>query len=414
MDIQNYSMAISRAMAQAVVVYRQWHHQGRIQTAFCGSGVIYDAEGIIITNEHVVRRKGSFVVETASGRRYPATVVRSNLVSDVAVLRIEPEEALSAVTFAEQTPAVGDFVFAIGTPITHSFKNTVTCGYISHPRRFDPESHIQCMPLLQANVLTGSGNSGGGLFNERGELVGLNTLYFDLSGAMCSGYSFSVGATDVRWVVEQILATGRGPSRYEFGVDINPVGPTIAKAYGLEKAGGVMIEQVAENSLAAQCGLEAGDILHTIGDVADINCPNALDYALMRGEGRDVDVQIVRADTPQARSITLALKLPAKRRRKSVHKKCVNGYTPFGLQLNNRERGVGVDITSVAPGSHAAIEGFVGDREVILALQNPATGDWEMTEDLAAYKHLAKNWQGACVVAKVVTPEGPSTKGIQL
>ena len=409
MNIQN-SQAISGALAQAVVVYRQWHHQGHVRTVLCGSGVIYDAEGVIVTNEHVIRRKGNFVVETASGRRYPATVVRSNLVSDVAVLRIKPEETLSAVTFAEQTPAVGDFVFAIGTPITHRFKNTVTCGYISHPRRFDPKSHIQCMPVLQANVLTGSGNSGGGLFNERGEFVGLNTLYFDLSGAMCSGYSFSVGATDVRWVVEQILATGRGPSRYKFGVDINPVGPTIAKAYGLEKAVGVMVEQIEENSLAAKCGLEVGDILHTIGDIADISCPDALDYALMRGEGNVVDVQIVRAGTAK----TLALKLPQKRRQKSVRKQSNGAYTPFGLQISRRERGVGVKITSVAPGSNAAIEGFVGGEEVILALQNPETGDWEVTADLPAYKRLARLWQGRCVAAKVVTSDGPSTKGIQL
>lgn len=404
------SRVVARTMAQAVVIYRQFHKAGQVCTALAGSGVVYNQEGVIVTNEHVLRRGGSFVVETASGRRYPAENVSRNIISDVAVLRIEPEEELTAATFAEAMPEVGDMVFAIGNPITHRYKNTVTFGYVSHQKRFDPDSHIQCMPLLQSNVLTGSGNSGGGLFNERGHLVGLNTLYFDLSDALCSGYSFSVSARDVRWVVEQILQTGRGPGRYDFGADINPVGPAIAEAYGLDRAFGVMVEDVDEKSFAAACGLQVGDILHAIGEVNDISCPNALDYALMRAEGAEVEVQVVRAGDP----VTLTLSLPPRRRRKRAVRGRKSPYTPFGLKLGNREQGTGVAIEAVAPGSHAAIEGFVGGCEVVLALQHPETLDWTITQDFETYQKLASRWPGRCVAAKVATPEGPNIKGIRL
>lgn len=409
MNKQNTN-AVSAAIAQTVIIYRQYHKNGHIQTVLSGSGVIYDAQGIIVTNEHILNGESGFVVETASGRRYPATIVGRSEVSDIAVLRIVPDEALTEVTLGANTPPAGTHVFAVGAPFSPDFKNTATFGRISHPRRFDPMSHIPSMPVLQADIRTAICNSGGGLFSENGLLVGLNTLYFDTSGASHSGYNFSVRAADILWVVNQILTRGTGPSQYTLGVDINPVCPAIAKVYGLERPVGVMIEDVAENSLAAACGLAVGDILRRVGDIADISCPNALDYALMRSEGQTVGMEVVRAGVPLA----LSLCVPQNPPQKSTSKKRLRGYNSFGLHLRRRDRGVGIDIASVKPGSEAAIEGFVGDREVILALQNPETGDWVPIKNLTAYRHFAKDRQGQYVAARIATPDGHNIKGLKL
>lgn len=285
------------------------------------------------------------------------------------------------MVFADEgTTEVGAAVFAVGMPISERLKRTVTVGRVSHPKRFCPWEDAGPIPMVQADLTLAKGNSGGGLFNSKGELVGVNTFILDAVG-LSSGYVFAMRAPDVKWVAERIIATGYGPWRRRFGAHLKKGTTAMANAHKLAHPQGVLVNTIVEGGLAEKLGFEAGDLILKIGE-HEVTCVMSAVYALMRAEGQHTTILVSRLGTGLFEVPLYLAKRSKKRKTVDTSKE----YDAFGLQYR-RVKGVGIGIKAVLPGSPAAIEGFVGD-EVILQVQNPKTGKWHDVKTIKQLREL--------------------------
>ena len=378
-------MSILKAIVQQTLpktvyihTYRVDKGSQKLEGGEQGSGFVYSADGYIITNAHVVHGATGFAVELHDGTILPATLVGASRIVDVAVLKVTPKAPLTPVVFAnERAIQVGAAVFAVGMPISERLKRSVTVGRISHPKRFCPWEDAGPIPMVQADITLAQGNSGGGLFNSKGELVGVNTFILD-AVSLSSGYVFAMRGPDVQWVADRIIATGYGPWRRRFGASLKKGTTAMARAHGLATPQGVLVDTLVAEGLAEKLGLQSGDLILRIGGY-EVSCAMSAVYALMRAEGMYITLQVSRLG---AGRFDMPLYL-AKRGKKRKTAETPKGFDVFGLQyaLN---KGRKVCVKAVFPGSAAATEGFVGN-EAILQVQNPKTGQWH---DVRTIKHL--------------------------
>ncbi len=229
-----------------------------------GSGVVWNDDGIVVTNDHVVARARRLEVAFADGRRADADVVATDPQTDLAVLRTGRSGA-PAAAFAEALPRVGELAVAIGNPL--GFENTVTAGIISGLGRAIPGAAQEApalIDLIQTDAAISPGNSGGALVDAGGRVVGINVAYIPPStGAESLG--FAIPAPTVRDVVRQLLDTGR--VRHTFlGVRPAPLTPEIAERFDLREERGVLVLEVTAGSPAASAGIRPGDVLVRAGD----------------------------------------------------------------------------------------------------------------------------------------------------
>jgi serine protease DegQ len=224
-----------------------------------GSGVIWSADGLVVTNEHVVRGTSRVEVAFADGQRVEAEVLASDPRTDLAVVRAE-RTGLPAATFVEGLPEVGDLAMAMGNPI--GFENSVTAGIISGLHRSIPGAARQApalVDLIQTDAAISPGNSGGALVNAEGAVVGINVAYLPPSGGAVS-IGFAIPAETVRNVVEQLLEDGTAEHAY-LGVQPATVTPQIARQFDLAVERGVVVLAVGAGTPAADARLEPGDVL---------------------------------------------------------------------------------------------------------------------------------------------------------
>ena len=245
---------------------------GRVQTRnekvdnSLGSGVIVGADGVIVTNNHVVERpKGlraeevqEFRVSLSDRREFPATLVMADPKTDLAVLKIDARgETLPTLAFADTRGVqVGDLVIAIGNPF--GVGQTVTSGIVSALARTDV-GVSDFASFIQTDAAINPGNSGGALVDMSGRLVGVNTLIFSRGGGS-NGVGFAIPAEMVKRVVD---AAVRGGSlvRPWLGAKGDSVDSNMAQALGLDRPRGVLISEVFPNSPAARAGLKKGDVV---------------------------------------------------------------------------------------------------------------------------------------------------------
>lgn len=358
-----------------------------------GSGFVYTADGYIITNAHVVRGGQGFAVELHDGTMLPARLIGASRITDIAVLKITPKAPLNPVVFtAEGDVEAGDAVFAVGMPISERLKRSVTFGYISHPKRFCPWEKAGPIPMVQADLTLAKGNSGGGLFNSNGALVGVNTFILDAMG-LSSGYVFAMRAPDVKWVADRIIDKGYGPWKYRFGASLKKLTPAMAQAHGLTTRTGVLVNNIAASGLAEKLGLNAGDVILSIGETP-ITCAMSAIYALMRCEGVRTTLVVSRIGKGVF-DVPLYLKKRSKKRKMLPANRM---FDRFGLAYSTNADGV--EVKAVRPGSVAAIEGFVGG-EIILAVQNPKTGAWHTPKTIKALRALLQKYARNGTMLKV-------------
>lgn len=221
-----------------------------------GSGFIISEDGEIVTNHHVVDGAESVVVKFADGRSLDATVIGSDPMTDIALLKVDSEEALPMVVFGtSEDMRAGDEVVAVGSPF--GLGGTVTSGIISATSR-----NIHSGPyddFIQTDAAINRGNSGGPLFNNEGEVIGVNTAIFSPDGGSV-GIGFAVPSDLVQTIVADLQDDGN-ITRGWLGVQIKPMSDEIASVLGYDKPKGAMIEAVSEESPAAKAGLEKGDII---------------------------------------------------------------------------------------------------------------------------------------------------------
>ncbi|MDE3120999.1 MAG: Do family serine endopeptidase [Paracoccaceae bacterium] len=221
-----------------------------------GSGFIIDAQGHIVTNNHVVKGASAVKVTLQDGRTFEAKVVGTDPLTDVALLKIDAQKPLPFVQFGSSKDIrVGDDVMAVGNPF--GLGGTVTTGIISaKSRNIGTDSYDS---FLQTDAAINKGNSGGPLFNDQGLVVGMNTAIMSPSGGSV-GIGFAVPSDVVQQVVAQLEKGGKVQHGW-LGVEIKRVTPDIAAAIGMDKPMGAMVMAVNPKSPAAKAGLKRGDII---------------------------------------------------------------------------------------------------------------------------------------------------------
>ncbi|KAI5914241.1 DegQ family serine endoprotease [Thauera sp. 2A1] len=220
-----------------------------------GSGFIISADGVILTNAHVVEDASQVTVKLTDKREFKAKVLGVDKPTDVAVLKIDAHD-LPTVPLGDPTQTkVGDWVLAIGSPF--GFENSVTAGIVSAKSRSLPDEGY--VPFIQTDVAINPGNSGGPLLNLKGEVVGINSQIFSQSGGY-QGLSFAIPINVAAQVKDQLLAHGK-VTRGRLGVAIQDLNQGLAESFGLDSARGALVSNVEADSPAAKAGLEAGDVI---------------------------------------------------------------------------------------------------------------------------------------------------------
>ena len=220
-----------------------------------GSGFIVDADGTILTNAHVVDGADEVRVRLSDRREFKGKVVGQDKATDIAVVKIDAK-GLPVVKLGDPAKTrVGEWVLAIGSPF--GFENTVTAGIVSATSRSLPDGTY--VPFIQTDAAVNPGNSGGPLFNLKGEVIGINSQIYSRSGGF-QGIAFAVPIDVASHVKQELVAHGR-VERGRLGVHIQEVTQSLAQSFGLDRPRGALVAQVEKGSPAEQAGLKPGDVL---------------------------------------------------------------------------------------------------------------------------------------------------------
>ncbi|MGN7875610.1 DegQ family serine endoprotease [Roseateles sp. 22389] len=265
-----------------------------------GSGFIVSADGVILTNAHVVQDAQEVVVKLTDRREFRAKVLGSDKSTDVAVLKIEAKNLPTVHLGATRDLRVGEWVLAIGSPF--GFENSVSAGVISAKgRSLGPdESRV---PFLQTDVAINPGNSGGPLFNARGEVVGINSQIYSASGGY-QGLSFAI-PVEVANKVRQQIEKGGKVQHAKLGVMVQEVNQGFADSFKLDRPEGALVANVEENGPAAKAGLRSGDVILGFKGqriVSSGDLPALVDQSL---PGDKVDIEVWRNGKRETITATL-------------------------------------------------------------------------------------------------------------
>ncbi|MCT8178633.1 DegQ family serine endoprotease [Variovorax sp. CY25R-8] len=225
-----------------------------------GSGFIVDANGIILTNAHVVKDAKEVTVKLTDRREYRAKVLGADAKTDIAVLKIDAKNLPVLALGNTKDLKVGEWVLAIGSPF--GFENTVTAGVVSAKGRTLPDDSY--VPFIQTDVAVNPGNSGGPLLNTRGEVVGINSQIYSRSGGY-QGVSFSIPIDVAVQVKDQIVATGKAVHG-RLGVAVQEVNQAFADSFKLDKPEGALVSNIEKGGPGDKAGLKAGDVIRKVGD----------------------------------------------------------------------------------------------------------------------------------------------------
>lgn len=263
-----------------------------------GAGFIVGADGVILTNAHVVTGADKVVVKLADRRKFDAKVVGMDRRADIAVLKIDATD-LPVVKIGDATQSrVGEWAIAIGSPF--EFENTVTTGIISAKSRLNLDKMYTS--FIQTDVPVNPGNSGGPLFDMRGEVIGINSWIFSRSGGY-QGISFAIPINIAMKIKDAILANGH-VTHIDVGVRVQGVDDSLAKAFGLKKTQGVLVKSVVPDSEGAKAGLKVGDVVTAIGGRTVNDVGDVPDLIADIKPGTKVDVQVWRDGETRTLKVT--------------------------------------------------------------------------------------------------------------
>ena len=267
-----------------------------------GSGVIVSADGILLTNNHVVEKASEILVTLTDGREFEAEIVGTDPKSDVAVIRLKGKpKNLKPVPLGDSGKLrLGEVVLAIGNPF--GLAHTVTMGIVSAKGRADV-GIADYEDFIQTDAAINPGNSGGALINLKGELVGINTAIASRTGGY-QGIGFAIPSNMARAVMDSLLAHGR-VVRGWLGVSIQDVTKEIAKALKLPRTTGVLISDVHEGSPADKAGLDRGDVILEINKEHIESVGKLRNIIATSGSGKVIDMKILREDKERIFRVTL-------------------------------------------------------------------------------------------------------------
>jgi len=324
-----------------------------------GSGFIISADGKILTNAHVVDGADTVTVRLSDNSEYQAKVLGKDKQSDVALLKIDAKN-LPAVRLGDSDQlAVGEWVLAIGSPFGLDY--SATQGIVSALGRSLPnETYV---PFIQTDAAVNPGNSGGPLFNTRGEVVGINSQIYSRSGGY-QGLSFAIPINNVRAVAVELEKSGH-VSRGWLGVQIQAVNSDLARSFGLDKPHGALVGSVDEKGPAAKAGVQSGDIIisfddHVVNTSADL--PPLVGTTPV---GRTVELKVLRDGHEMTLRPTIAA-LKDDSRQANTDDDAVKGKALLNIavepltdeirkQMGVNEGGVLVSRVNPGPAAHAGI-----------------------------------------------------------
>jgi len=328
------------------------------KTQSLGSGFIIQADGYIVTNNHVVDGASEITVKLSDGRHFAAQVVGRDEKTDVALLKIDAQD-LPVVPFGDSdTLQIGESVMAIGNPF--GLEGTVTTGIVSAKGRVIGEGPYD--NFIQTDASINPGNSGGPLVNQAGQVVGIDTAIVSRSGGSV-GIGFAIPINEAKSILPQLQAQGH-VTRGWLGVSIQPMTAELAKAFHLDQDRGALVAQVVPDSPAAKAGLKMGDVIvefdgHAISKAGDL--PRLVaDTAV----GETATLRVFRDGKP----LTVTAQIAALPEPQQVAEATAAGGKSLGLTVRPltstlaKRLGVpdktGLAVTDVADGSPAAEAGI--------------------------------------------------------
>jgi serine protease Do len=347
-----------------------------------GSGFIIDAEGYIVTNNHVIAEADEIKIILQDDTELEAEIIGRDAKTDLALLKVEPEKPLPYLSFGDSDATrVGDWIMVIGNPF--GLGGTVTAGIVSAHHRF-----INVGPyddFIQTDASINRGNSGGPMFDMDGKVIGIATAIFSPSGGSV-GLGFAMPSNLAQPVIAQLREFGR-TRRGWLGVRIQTVTDEIAESLGLERARGALVAKVNEGQPAAVSGIEAGDVIlefagKPVDDsralqriVAETPVGKTVKIKIWREE-REITLEVVTGELEKFEEIVTAeneKKPPAER--SEMLGLTLSTVTPeLREQYSLDENITGVVITDVAAASDAAEKGLrPGDVIVEISQEEVAT-----------------------------------------
>jgi serine protease Do len=343
-----------------------------------GTGMIMDAKGHILTNNHVVGGATTIQVLLASGEQYTAKVVGTDPKTDLAVIKISAKQGLPHVTFGDSDEVdVGQWVVAIGHP--RGLDQTVTQGIISAKHRtgiMDPSTY---QDYLQTDAAINPGNSGGPLLNLRGEVIGVNAAIASQSGGF-EGIGFAIPSNMALYIAGQLIAHGK-VERGWLGVSIQDLTPELAEKFGVEGAKGALIAEVMKGGPAEKAGMKRGDIVIAYQGKEIANASVLRNEVAIGPIGQEAKVTVLRKGKKEELEVTIGnledmTKLLSASVKERLGAKVQPVATPEEAQKYGLGAPQGVEIVWLDPKGPLGKVGFeVGD--ILLEINHHPIEDFE-------------------------------------
>ncbi len=366
---------------------------GTMRQRGLGSGVVVGADGLILTNNHVIAGADDIRVALQRGQReYPAKLVGADPKTDLAVLRVEGAKDLLAIAWGDSDKLeIGDQVLAIGNPF--GLGQTVTAGIISARGRAVGLTDYE--DYLQTDAAINQGNSGGALVDAEGRLIGINTAILSPNGGSL-GIGFAVPANLARTIMGSLVDKGKVVRGF-LGLQIQPVTPEVARAFKLPDNTGALVGDVLGSSPAEKAGVKAGDVVVEFGGkkiedarqlrlLAAGTAPGTQVKLRINRDGKDVTVDVTLKELPA----TFAKMGGGEVETPDQHARLGLAAVPLDdarrARLNVPTTIDGLVVLSVVPGSRAAEAGIASDEVLVEAGRKPVRSP----EDLAAAINAAK------------------------
>lgn len=382
-----------------------------------GSGIIISSDGYIITNNHVVENASKVTVGLSDKRQFDATVVGTDPLTDLAVVKIEASNLPVAFLGNSDNIKVGQWVMAIGNPL--SLSSTVTAGIVSAIGRGQLgliRDSYGVENFIQTDAAINPGNSGGALVDLSGSVIGINSAIAAGGGGTYIGYGFAIPVNLAKAVAQDLIAHGK-VSRGYIGINIGEVDNAIAKSLGMDAPKGIIIQGIVEDGAASQADLKAGDVILEI-DGREVNRPNELQsYVASLTAGTTVKLKIFRDGKMLERKVTLKARdedakvEPVSDNNKSKDKNESGSssatFDDIGLTVKNLSEkdksdynlDEGIIISQVKPFSKAEDQRLFSGLVIIEA-------DKEKIDNVDDFKKIVEKKKGSALLMKVVDKEG--------
>lgn len=384
-----------------------------------GSGIIISDDGYILTNNHVVENATKVSVGLADKRTFSAKVVGTDPLTDLAVVKIDAEKLTSAYLGDSDNLKVGQWVMAIGNPL--SLSSTVTAGIVSAIGRgqlglINDSYGIE--DFIQTDAVINPGNSGGALVDLSGAVVGINSAIATRGTGTYIGYGFAIPINLAKTVAKEIIAYGKVNRGY-IGINIGEVNDALAKSMGLDKPKGIIIQGIVEGGAASETDLKSGDIILSV-DGRELFKPNELQgYIASKTAGTTVNLKIFRDGKELDRKVTLKardedtknqpVKMKSEDNSKSETKSNTISFESIGMTVKNlseKEKedyniNSGIIITKVENFGKAA-EQRLGSGLIIVE------ADKKKINDVSAFEKIVNSKKGKAVLLKVQDKDGNS------